>query len=59
MRDLAEEFVAARIWPMARGWSFPVTMPLVTHEFWREGFAWSFPGEFPSCEVCTLSEGSP
>lgn len=30
--DLVEESIAARIWPLARGWSFLVTLPLVTRE---------------------------
>lgn len=50
MRDLAEEFVAAGIWPLARDWSFPTT-PRVrdpelvcrdgrgTFDFQKDGFA--------------------
>lgn len=70
MRDLVVEFVAAGMWPLARGWSFPVTPPLVTRElvtteaddttnFQREGFVWSFPGEFPSWEVHPLQRVAP
>lgn len=32
MWDLPEEFVTAGIWPLARGWSFLVALPLANRE---------------------------
>lgn len=67
MRDLIEEFVTTGIWPLATGSSFsvappppPVSRELVTTEddgstnFHKEGFVWSFLGEFTLWEFLPL-----